>query len=321
MEFKASLSKHWAKSARDWRAVSAPPRRSRLPLVAGAALIGLAIAGFSGRTLQPEPAPAAETTIGAGRGVTLHLDGRWTPMKVPHLPVFRFGEAVAATSNSAVVVAGRAPSAGQQLISGRARASLPAAAREPKPVVVAGRSALRYGFTAKVGLTQEVLALPLARDALVVRCTGLASDLSSTCAQAVADLELRDGVLQPLAPTAGTAGQLRDAVSRLAEERHHQRSLIAAAGNKRELATAAERLATANRTFARRLTALSITAQDAPSVERAASAARRAADAYSRLAGASTASVWGADRAQVDHRERQLADAVRGLRRLRTYEN
>ena len=63
--------------------------------------------------------------------------------------------------------------------------------------------------------------------------------LSSTCAQAVADSELRDGVLQPLAPTAGTAGQLRDAVSRLAEERHHQRSLIAAAGNKRELATAA----------------------------------------------------------------------------------
>jgi serine/threonine protein kinase len=317
--FKESLSRHWAKAGQDWRAVSSPPRRSRLPLVAVAGLVGLAVAGLSGQALQPKPAAAAQTTIEGG-GVSLRLVGKWQSRQAPRLPAFRLRSPIAAASNSSVVVAGHAPSAGPQLISRDARASLPPAARKPTPVSIDQHAALRYGSTAKFGVSQEILALPLRRDVLVIRCTGSAAPLAKVCAQAVAGMELRNGSVQPLAPTAATAHRLRVATGRLGTERQQQRSLLAAASGRQALAAAAEKLASANRLYADRITALSTTAQDANSVDGAARAARATAAAYADLARVRSSAAWGTAQAEVDRREKELDGAIRQLGSLRVYE-
>jgi serine/threonine-protein kinase len=319
-EFKESLTRHWAKVGQDWRAVSSPPQRSRLPMAVVAGLAGLAVAGLFGQTLQPKPAAAAQTTI-EGRGVSLHLAGKWKPRQAPRLSALRLRAPVAAASNSSVIVAGRAPSAGPQLISRDARASLPPAARKPTPVLINQHAALRYGSTAKFGVAQEILALPLERDVLVVRCTGSAAPLARVCAQAVADVELRNGSVQPLAPMIATARPLRAATTRLGAERQQQRSLLATTSSRQALAATAEKLASANRSYADRITTLPTTAQDANSVGAAASAARATAAAYADLARAGSTSAWSSAQAEVDRREKELDGAIRRLGSLRVYGN
>lgn len=317
-DFKESLARHWAKAGQDWRAVSSPPRRSRLPLAVVAGLAGLAVASFSGRALQPKPAAAAQTTI-AGGGVTLHLAGSWKSRQAPRLPAFRLRVPVAAASNSSAIVVGRAPTAGPQLISRDARASLPPAARRPTPVLIDQHAALRYGATAKFGVAEEILALPLERDVLVVRCTGSAAPLARVCAQVAAGVELRHGVMQPLAPTAAAARRLRAATDQLGAQRRRQRSLLATTSSRKALDAAAEKLASANRSYADRITALPTTAQDANSVGGAASAARATAAAYIDLAQARSPAAWSTARAEVDQRERDLDGAIRRLGSLRVY--
>lgn len=317
-DFQDSLTRHWAKVGQDWRAVSSPPRRSRLPLAGVVALAGLAIAGFSGRTLQPKPAAAAQTTI-EGSAMSLRLAGKWQQRRSPRLPALGLQAPLAAAGNGLEIVAGRAPSAGSQLIGRDARASLPPPARKPRPVLIEGHAALRYGTTTKIGVAQEILALPLERQALVVRCTGSAATLSRVCAQAVADLELHRGSMQPLAPTAATGRRLRAATTQLGAERQRQRSLIASTSSLRRLAAGAEKLASANRSFARRLAAIATTAQDAKSVAGAAAAARETASAYAELSGAATNSAWGLAQAEVDRREQRLDSAIRQLSALKTY--
>jgi hypothetical protein len=282
-------------------------------------LAGLAVAGLSGQSLQPKPAAGAQTTI-EGRGMTLHLAGRWKSRQAPRLPAFHLRAPVAAASNSSVIVAGHAPAAGPQLLSRDARASLPPAARPPTPVSIDHHAALRFGSTAKLGVAQEILALPLRRDVLVIRCTGSAAPLARLCAQAVAGMELRNGSMQPLAPTAATARRLRAATDRLGAERQRQRSLLAAASSRQALAAAAEKLASANRLYADRLTSLPTTAQDANSIGGAVSAARATAVAYADLVKVRSSATWGSARAAVDQREKELDGAIRRLRSLRVYE-
>jgi serine/threonine protein kinase len=317
-EFKQSLKKHWSKAGRDWRAVSEPQRRSRVPVVVAAGVVALVAAGIAGQGLKPKPATAATTTIDGG-GVTLNLAGEWESKQAPSLPALRMRTPIAAASNSSVVVVGRASSAGQQLIAPAARASLPPAARSPQLVVVGEHPALRYASATRIGVTQEILALPLERDVLVVRCSGSASALPKVCAQAAADLELRDGSVQPLAPTAATARQLRAATNRLSAERRRQRSLLASTSSKGKLSAIAEELAGANRAFANRIAAMPATAQDAKSLGAAEDAARQTAAAYADLARASANSAWSTALARIDQRERQLEAKIRRLGALRVY--
>jgi hypothetical protein len=317
-DFKQSLSKQWSKVGQDWRAVSAPPRRSRAPVAVAAGLVGLVAAGLGGQALQPKPADAAQTTIDGG-GVTLNLPGKWRSKAAPRFPAFHLRAPIAGFGSKGVVVAGRAPSAGPRLISEEARESLLPAARKPHPVVVGEHAALRYGPATRFGGAVEVLAMPLGSNVVVVRCSGPAPGLPKVCAEAAAALELRDGAVQPLAPSRITARQLRAATNRLGAERKQQRSLLASTSSKQKLSAAAEELADANRSFADRIAALPTTAQDAKTIGAAVDAARETAAAYSDLAQASTNSAWGKAQAQVDQRERQLEDAISRFGALRVY--
>jgi hypothetical protein len=285
-----------------------------------AALAGLAVAGAGGQTLQPKPAEAAQKTIDSN-GVSLHLAGEWRSMKsVTRLPAFRLRSPAAARRGLLRVVAGRAPSAGPLLIAKRARASLPSTAHEPRPVLVDGRAALRYGpATVFGGEGVEVLAMPLEDKVLLVHCSGPTRALSKVCAQASADLELRRGSPRPLAPTESMAGRLRAAAHQLDAERRRQRSLLASAQSLGKLSTAAENLARANHSFANSVAALPTTAQDAKSLDAAVRAARETEAAYDDLARADTDSAWSAARTGVDRSERLLATAIQRLESLRVY--
>lgn len=317
-EFKQSLSKHWSKAGRDWRAVSAPARRSRVPVVVAAGLAGLMVAGLGGQALQPKPADAAQTTIDGG-GVALSLPGEWRSKPAPRFQGFHLHAPIAAFSRKGVVVAGRAPSSGPQLIGEEARASLLPLARKPHPVVVGEHAALRYGPATKFGGAVEVLAMPLGSKVLVVRCSGPAAALSKVCAAAAAGLGLRDGFVQPLAPTAATARQLRAATSRLGAERQRQRSLLASTSSKRTLSVAAKDLARANRSFAHRIASISTTAQDVKSVGDVIRAARETEAAYVALAQANTDSAWSAAQTQIDQCEHKLQAAISRLGALKVY--
>jgi eukaryotic-like serine/threonine-protein kinase len=318
--FKDSLARHWSKVGKDWRVVSAPPRRSRLPLAAAAGLVALLSAGLAGQALQPKPADAAQTTVDRA-GVTLNLNGKWrSRSRAPKLPAFRLRSPVAASRGRATVVAGRAPSAGAGLIAKDALATLPRPARKPEPIVVGDYPALRYGPATTVsGGIQEVLALPLERTVLVVYCSGPEAGLPSLCTQASADLELEDGSPQPLAPTASVTRQLKTAVDRLGAERQKQRALLASTANQQKLSGAAEDLAHAHRAFADKVSALPTTAQDAKSIDGAAGAAREAEAGYADLAEASTESAWNAAQGKIDQGERRLEAAVRQLGRMKVY--
>ncbi len=320
-DFKQSLSRQWSKVGQDWRAVSAPPRRSRAPMAVAAGAVALVVAGAAGQSLQPKPAVAAQTTIDES-GMTLNLPGDWKSRKAPRLTGFHFSAPVAANRGSTTVVAGREPSAGPQLIADAARASLPPAARKPKPVFVGEHAALRYGpATFRFGSNVEVLALPLKQKVLVVYCGAPTKKLLKLCDQVSADLELRDGSMQPLAPSPISARQLREATDLLGTERQQQRSLLASTSNKKKLSAAAEELAGANRSFSNRIAALPTTAQDAKTLGAAADAARETAAAYADLARANTNSAWGNAQAQVDQREQQLEAAISRLGALRVYES
>lgn len=316
--FKDSLIKHWAKVGQDWRAMSSPQRRSRVPAAIAAGLIGLGAAGLAGQALQPKPAGAAQTTIDRG-GVTLSLPSQWRRSSPPPLPAFRLREPLAAARGRAKIVVGRAPSAGPRLIANDALASLPRAARRPSPVTVGEHEALRYAAVTSFGGAVEILAFPLARNVLVIHCSGPVTTLSGVCAQASADLELRDGSMQALAPTRPLARRLRTATKRLKVERRQQRARLSTVEDQKGLSIAAGDLARANRSFASEIAALPSTAQDARALGGAVSAARQAGAAYADLSRATTDGEWSAARASVDQSEQRLESAMRQLGRLRAY--
>jgi hypothetical protein len=290
-------------------------------VVVAAGLAGLAVAGLGGKALQPKPAEAAQTTIDRN-GVNLNLEGRWHSRTAPRLPGFHLKAPIAAVNKSrATIVVGRSRSAGPQLVTGKARFSLPKGARNPQPVLVGEHAALRYGpaslFNGVVAV--EVLALPLAHDALVVRCTGPRVSLPAVCAQAAADLQLDDGSVRGLAPTVSVARQLRAAVSKLSGERQRQRSLLASTKDQGKLSTVAGNLARASRSFASSVASLPSTAQDAQSLESVVRAARLTEAAYTSLAQATTSSAWSTAQAQIDRRERLLGAAIRRLGESKAY--
>ena len=307
--FGKRLNKRWGRAG----------RYARAALFVGAGLAGLTIAGVGGQVLQPKPAKAARTAIHRG-GVTLDLEGEWRSIRPPGVPGVQLDGPVAAKSGSTQVVAGRAASTGPLLISRDARASLPRAARKPHPVVIGEHAALRYGPAQTLGGGRvEILALPLERRVLVLRCAGPSVALPRLCAQVGADLELDRGSVQRLSPTPAMADQLRAKTSRLNEVRQRQRALLAAASSESEASAAAREMAGINHAFARAMAALPATAQDAERINAAASAARRAGEAYATLASTVTAEEWSAARTQIEQRDQELEAAIRRLASLPVY--
>ena len=315
--FKEALVKGWAKVGQDWRVVSAPPRHSRTPLALAAALATLLFAALAAQVLQAKPADA-QSTVGRN-GVTLHLPGEWSSRKSPALPAFDLRSPVAAGRDRTTIVVGRAPSAGSGLIADGALSSLPKAARKPRSVLVDGRAALAYGPVSQFGGSVEILALPLANDALVIRCTGPVRGLKGVCAQATADLELQGGKMQALAPSPSTARRLRHATKQWDAARRQQRALIAASARPSELSKPAEELARASRSFASAVSSLPSTAQDSRAMNVTATSARETASAYSDLAKAQDEASWGAALASVDRSEGELKSAIRRLSDLPVY--
>jgi Protein kinase domain len=316
--FKDGLIKHWAKVGQDWRVVSAPPRRSRTPLALAGALMILLVTGVAAQVLQPKPADAAQSTIDRN-GVTLRLPGKWSSRQPPALPAFGLRSPVAAGRGRTTIVAGRAPSAGSGLVARDAVATLPKAARKPRSVLVGAHAALVYGPANRFGGAVEILAMPLASDALVVRCGGPVKGLSRVCAQASADLELREGEVQPFAPSPSTARKLRAATKRLDAERRQQRALLAATANPDEIAKPAKGLADVNHSFAESIASLPSTAQNGKAMDTAAAVARELEAAYTDLAKAKDESAWSAALSSVDRSEQRLDTAIRRLGALPVY--
>lgn len=317
-QFGQSLRSEWGSLRRDWRAATSRPRRSMLPALAGAGIVGLACAALAGQSLEPQAADAARSTIGDA-GLTLSLAGDWHRRSAPSLPAFRFEEPVAAGRGRTTIVAGRAPAVGSGMISVAARRAIPRPARQPRPIVVGDHEALRYGPAARFGGAVEVVAIPLQRKVLVLRCSGPAATLAAACAQASADIKLSRGAPRPLAPGLAVARRLRLATRQLDLRRGQLRAGIASAGRPVEIAAAARKLARANKEFATEVTALPTTGQDRRTVSRAARAADRAGTAYEQLAKAQGDAIWGPARAKVLSRDQRLEAAVDELGSLPVY--
>jgi hypothetical protein len=148
---------------------------------------------------------------------------------------------------------------------------------------------------------------------------GEAERLKAGGAQAIADLELQDGKVQPFAPSPSAASRLRDATKQLDAVRRQQRALIAGSAQASELSKPAERLARANRSFASTVASLPSTTQDGKAMDATVASARESASAYSRLAKAQDETSWAAAQASVERNERGLKSAIRLLGDLPVY--
>ena len=161
--------------------------------------------------------------------------------------------------------------------------------------------------------------MPMERSVLVIRCSGPAGALPRVCAQVSADLELRDGSVQSLAPDESVAQRLRVAGKRLGVQRREQRARMAAAAGQSEFSAAAADLARVYEGFAGKLAALPTNAQDVAAIAATAASARRAAAAYADLAGAAAGAAWSASRDEAAGRDGELEKAVRRLGALGVY--
>ncbi len=317
-DFAADLERGWSKVAQDWRARAS--RRRRWPaagLVAGG-FVGLLIALLLGQVFKPKPVEAAEATIGR-HGVTLRLTGDWRRKQPPPLQPFRLRSPVAAGSGRTTIVAGRAPASGPALITRRARRTLPLDAREGHPVLVGDRAALSYGPANQFGGSVQVLAMPLERAVLIVRCSGPAASLKRICALAAAEVALEKGAVQPLALDQQSAGQLEAAVRRFSQERQRRRAGLAVARRPGKTLEIAAELAKMNRAFSRRIASLPVNAQDSKAMGAVANSALNVADGYELLAEAPTATAWESARTDVLRQERLLERKIEDLRALRVY--
>jgi len=317
-EFGKSLERAWPKTAKDWRIRTSHRRRSPVPVLLVAGLIGLLLAFAGSQLFAPKPDALPFTSVD-GEGVTLKLNGDWRQRPPPDIPTFRFRSRVAAVRGRTTVVAGRATSAGPALLSARARKTLPVRARKGHAVLVGERTALSYGPASRFGGAIEVLAMPLKRTVLLVRCGGPVATLKLTCSQAAADVSVGEESVQALAPDAKQAQLIRRLVGRFGERRSQARSDLATASNRAEGSKAALRLADLNRELSGRLNSLSTNAQDLQILFAVVAAGQSAARAYDRLAEASAASDWDSARGQVLARDSALTVAIGRLQGLPVY--
>jgi len=317
-EFGKSLERAWPKTAKDWRVRTSRRRRSPAPVLLAVGLIGLLLAFTGGQVFAPKPDALPVTSVD-GEGVTLELNGDWRRRPPPDIPAFRFRSRVAAARGRTLVVAGRTSPAGPALLSMRARKSLPVRARKGHAILVGERAALRYGPVSRFGGAVEVLAMPLERTVLVVRCGGPVAALKLTCLQAAADVTVRNESVQALAPDAQQAQLIRRIVNRFGERRKQGRSELAVASNRADGSRAALHLADINRNLAARLGALPTNAQDLGMLSAVVIGGQGAARAYAHLAVASTASAWDSARAEVLVRDNALVAAIGRLRGLPVY--
>jgi hypothetical protein len=316
-EFAASLRRGWAAATDDWRQAASRRQRSLKGAAAAAAAAAIAAAGIAGHVFAPEPA-AGSAAVVARAGLELHLPRGWRQRRPPQVSALELRRPVAAGKGRTLVVAGRAPTSGTGLISAKARRALPEAARQPTAVAIGDQGALRYGPATRFGGAIEVLVMPLERDTLVFRCSGPVGALAAICSRAVDDAKLSRGAVQPLAPDAVLARELRAEVKRLDNSRRRLHNRLAASTSSREAAAAARKLERLEGGFAARLGAKKTNAQDRPAIQAATHSAQAAANSYGRLSKAS-ATGWDAARAAVLRNESRLANSVRRLGRLKVY--
>lgn len=317
-QFRVELKRGWQGVGPDWRVAPSRQLRFRGYPALGLAVVALALAVLAGEMFGPGSADGAKTTVSGG-GITLRLPGEWRRRNPPGLPALRFRSPIAVASGRTTVVAGRAPAAGSALISSRARRNLPRAARRAQPVRLEGREALSYGPANQFGGAVQILAMPLGREVLVVRCGGPAQSLQRVCLRAAVGLDVDRGSFRTLAPDPGTARLIRAAVRELGRTREGGGSRLADATTPEEASRVARTLAAANLDFADRLSALPKTAQDRRALGAAVRSAREAAAGYRRLATADTAAAWTSARAAVVRSEKRLEERIAAVIRLRTY--
>lgn len=317
-EFGKSLEKAWPKTAKDWRARTSRRHRSPVPALLAAGLVGLLLAFAGGQLLAPKPDALPLTSVD-GEGVALKLKGDWHQRPPPDIPAFEFRARVAAARGRTTVIAGRAPSPGPALLSARARKTLPVRARKEHAVLVGEREALSYGPASRFGGAIEVLAMPLERSVLLVRCGGPAATLKLICSQAAAEVTVRGESVQALAPDPKQAQLIRRLVGHFRKRRSQVRADLAAASNHADGSEAGGRLASLNRNLATGLSSLSPNAQDFAVLSAVVASAQGAAGAYERLADAKTTSAWVSARDEVLARDSALTVAIGHLRSVPVY--
>jgi hypothetical protein len=312
--FRDSIERRWSKLARDWEGASTPaPRRGRPAL---AALLGLAAVATFGQTFQAEPADPPHTPLQSA-DVMLRLDGRWQQRQPPALLGIPLHAAISASRADTQVAAGLTHSDGGTLLGRRALEALPLTARTPRRVTIDDRAFLRYGPAREpTGLAMEILAMPLARRALIIWCEGAVTGLSTTCAHAAAGAEALKEPEGDLAPEPDVAFTLREAIGYLDETRRKSWTRMAASDRASAITHAAAALPYLYRTFASALESATTGAQDRPAVAAVAAAARRTAVAYGVLSRAMTDADWRSARRQVLARERTVNAALDHLRSL-----
>ncbi|HEX7245776.1 MAG TPA: serine/threonine-protein kinase [Solirubrobacterales bacterium] len=315
--FAKTLRADWANATEDWRLAASRRQRSQKAVAIATAVVAIVAAGVVGHVFASQPAHGDETVVDR-RGVELHLAGGWLPRPAPSVPAFQLRDPVAAARGRTTVVAGRVPTAGTNLIPASARATLPPSARRPAALTIGERAALLYGPAVRFGGAIEILAMPLERDALVIRCSGPVRALSSICAQAAHDIELDHGAILPLAPNTALASSLRVAVKHLDLRRRQLLARLAASTAPRPAAVAARKIKRLEGDFAAHLHATETNAQDWPAIEATVRSTREAATAYGNLANA-TAEDWSTIRATVVLRESHLARSVRRLGNLKVF--
>lgn len=317
-ELAARIEQEWQAAKPDWRAAPSRPRRSWLkPIVAGAS-VTLVLAASGGQLLKPKPAGASQAVFSRD-GLTLHLDGEWHQKSPPRVSGLRLLSSIAASTGRTTVLAGESVAGSAAMLSLSGLRSLPRSARQGQPVLVGERAALRYGPSSQFGGAVEILAIPLERSVLLVRCGGPVASLQRLCSQAAADVEPREGSPQQLAPNLATARAIREALHGFSAGRKLGRARLAAAQSKSAASRAARHLAELEGDLAGRLRALPSTGQDLEQIQGAARDAGRVAAGYRQMAAAKTAVEWHAARQSVIQREQQMVVSIERLGNLRVY--
>ena len=322
--------------ARPAPAARAPRRRAPVPLVAGAGLVVLVVAGFLvGSAMSgDDSAPQRGAPIVAG-DLSARGPAAWKradePVKVKGLTL-REAASVAPdrTGEGTSITIGKSRGTGSTLLPPALVRQLDEPAPSPKRVELGGDlQALRYSGLGPQGLESGTLRLyvaPIVGGVATVQCVEPADvvpgSTTAACDQTAASLELRKGKALPLGPDEGYQRTLDRVVKRLNGATKGQAATLRGADTPGAQARAADSLRASYRSAARSLRGATANPQVTGANKRIIAALEGLAGRYEQLATAARAddaAAYGKARFFIEHgaEERLRPRAPRG-RRLTT---
>jgi serine/threonine protein kinase len=302
-------------------------RSARIWGVGALAIVGLAVAGFVGGThtaseTQKTVVDQSQRDVRSG-ALAVEAPVSWKKASAPSLPGLSLrSELSVAPSAAGGLTAGAVKRSYPTFLPASLRKEIGSRAVQRRQIVkIGGLSAYRYSNVKPKGYkgSMTLYAIPQSKSEWLAACWGAGAGPPKQCEDVAASLSVAGAKDYELAPSSGYARKVRRAVSSLDDARKRGLTVLSKASTQKAQGTAANQVAAAYSTFAKRVAAAGPTAYASPANGRIVAAAHSTQRAYGALAAAAAAGNRGrynAARTLVRKREAQLRAALSELAQL-----